>query len=136
MVALSRWAVSRIVTALEDAAVSSAPAYVALYQATRNVIEVKVSLEYARGLPPADDPVVARLQARMRTLADDLIARCMDAGIIAADADPTWVRTVFYALVHEATAPAESTEDTEDTEGHSLDGKTTRVVEKLLHGVG
>lgn len=129
MVALSRWAVSRIVAALESAGIASAPAYVSLYQATRNVIEVKVSLEYARGLPPADDPTVTQLQARMQTLADDLITRCVDAGLIAADADPDWVRTVFYALVHEATSPEVPPE-------LSVDAAATRVVETLLHGVG
>ncbi|MDN5727444.1 MAG: TetR/AcrR family transcriptional regulator [Propionibacteriales bacterium] len=130
LIALSRWATCRIVAALEDAQIGVLPAEQALHRATRNVIEVKVGLEYARTLAPADDPVVAESQARMRELAVGLLTRCREAGLITPGADLDWVLTVFYALVHEA-AVSDRTGGTE-----TPDRIASRVIDTLLHGVG
>lgn len=127
IVAMSRWAIAQIVSALEDAKVESVPPHVALYQATRNVIGVKVSLQYARTLAPADDLVVADLQSRMRSLATALLTRCRETGLIDADIAPEWVLTVFYALVHEASV-ADTTV--------SADERASQVLDTLLRGVG
>lgn len=130
LVALSRWAVGRIVEALEGAQIGVAPAYVALYQATRNVIDVKVSLDFARDLALPDDQIVQSYRARMRGLADRLLTQCRDEGIIRLDVDLAWVRVMFYALVHEATAF--------DVAHRRLSGEplTRLVVDCLLQGVG
>lgn len=130
LVALSRWAVGRIVTALEEARIGTVPAEDALFQATRNVIEVKVGLEFARTLAPADDPIVAELQIRMRDLATALLAECQTAGIISSDADLDWTLTVFYALVHEAAVNGTTSDEA------TPDQMTTRVIDTLLHGLG
>ncbi len=129
LVALSRWAVGRIVAALEDAGIGQDPPQDALLQATRNVIEVKTGLEYARTLSPADDPVVAAYQDRMHHLSFQLLTECQDAGLIATDADLGWVQTVFYALVHEASING-STGANETTP----DQMAARVIDTLLHG--
>lgn len=131
LVALSRWAVGRIVAALESAQIGTAPPYVALYQAVRNVIDVKVGLEYARTLPPADDPVVSGLQHRMRERAATLLADCQTDGLIASDTDQDWALTAFYALVHEASAG--STNEADDPE--YADRAASQVIETLLHGL-
>lgn len=127
IVAMSRWAIAQIVRALEEAKIDSVPPYVALYQATRNVIGVKVSLQYARTLAPADDAVVVDLQSRMRRLATALLNRCQDTGLVDADIDPEWVLAVFYALVHEASIAETSA---------PADERASQVVDTLLRGVG
>ncbi|SJM68909.1 TetR/AcrR family transcriptional regulator [Gulosibacter sp. 10] len=129
LVALSRWAVGRIASALEDAQIGAVAPEEALHRATRNAIEAKTGLAYARTLPPADDPLVAESQARIRELAGRLVAECADAGVIDADADPEWVLAVFYALVHEASVGP--TADDADA-----DALSRRVVDTLLRGVG
>lgn len=131
LIALSRWALGRIVAALEAAQIAVLPAEDALFQATRNVIEVKIGLEYARTLAPADDPVVAGWQARARDLATQLITDCREAGLVDAHIDLDWTLTVFYALVHEA-----SVSGTAGEEGVDVDETARRVVQTLLHGVG
>ncbi|MFT3861137.1 TetR/AcrR family transcriptional regulator [Micropruina sp.] len=130
LIALSRWAVGRIVTALEGAQIGAAPAEDALFRATRNVIEVKVGLEFARTLAPADDPIVSELQTRMRDLATALLTECQTTGIINSDADLDWALTVFYALVHEAAMNGTTSDET------TADQMATRVVDTLLHGLG
>ena len=130
-IALSRWAVGRIVEALSRSKIGAAPAYVALYQATRNVIDVKVSLEYARSLAPPDDKVVRAYQGEMRRMADELLLQCRNEGIIRQDVDLDWARIMFYARVHEATG----TESSSST-GQESDRLTRLVVDSLLHGVG
>ena len=109
----------------------AAPAYVALYQATRNVIDVKVSLEYARSLAPPDDKVVRAYQGEMRRMADELLLQCRNEGIIRQDVDLDWARIMFYALVHEATGTKSSS-----STGQESDRLTRLVVDSLLHGVG
>ena len=130
LVALSRWAVGRIVIALEDAQINVPPAEEALYRATLNVIEIKVGLEYSRTLAPADDPVVAKSQAQMRELAIRLLTQCRESGLIAPEADLDWVLTVFYALVHEAAVSGRA------GGAETPDQIASRVVDTLLHGVG
>lgn len=128
LVALSRWALGRIVAALEDARVHEGPAEEALFRATRNVIAAKVGLEYTRTLPPADDPLVAAAQERLRALAADVLTRCRDEGLIASGVDPQWALTTFYALVHEAAV--------QDSGATAPEERAARVVTTLLHGVG
>lgn len=147
-VALSRWAVGRITEALEQAEIGVAPAYVALYQAARNVIGVKVSLEYARGLALPDDGVVHRYRDRMREMADQLLTQCRDEGVIRDDVDLGWARSMFYALVHEAVlrapalgtpldAPASTTTLNASTDYDATHEHLTRlVVDSLLGGLG
>ncbi len=130
-VALSRWAVGRIVEALSRAEIGVAPAYVALYQATRNAIDVKVSLEYARNLALPDDIVVSRYQNEMKSMADELLLQCRSEGLIRADLDLDWVRQMFYALVHEATGIEDASVSV-----RGVDELTRLVVDSLLHGVG
>lgn len=128
---LSRWAVGRIAEALERASIEVAPAYVALYQATRNVIEVKVSLDYTRGLALPDDPIVSEYQEQMTHTAIRLVRQCQSEGIISNDVDPGWVRVLFYAIIHAATGF-----DSLDAETVDEDTLARRIVDSFLHGVG
>lgn len=130
LVALSRWAVGRIVSALEDAQIGVLPAKEALYRATLNVIEAKVGLEYTRTLTPADDPLVAKAQERMRGLAIQLLTQCRTQGLIASEADLEWVLTVFYALVHEAAVRDVGSDEM------TPEKMAAQVLDTLLHGVG
>lgn len=131
LTALSRWAVGRVVAALQDAQIGTVPPYVALYQATRNVIDVKVSLKYTRTLAPADDEIVAGLQEQMRDLATALLKQCQDARIISPDADLSWARAAYHALIQEVTSPYELPENERSTEQLA-----TQVVNTFLHGLG
>lgn len=103
-IALSRWALARLVNALACAGIDQAPAYVALYQAVRNALDVKVSLAYARDLPQPDDAIVRNYQGQLRRLADALILQCQREGVMRQDVPVAWVRAVLTALIHEATA--------------------------------
>ncbi len=132
-IALSRWAIGRIVEALSQAQIDTAPAYIALYQAARNVINVKVSLEYARNLTPPEDPIVYEYQSKMKKMVNDLLVRCQEEGIIRKDIDLTWTRAIFYAFVHEATGMEIQNASGIKSSGENLAGL---VVDSLLHGVG
>ncbi|TCC41238.1 TetR/AcrR family transcriptional regulator [Kribbella speibonae] len=122
------WASTQLARAVDEARFETAPPLVALYQATANALEVKVSWGFAMNSAPAaseSDEIMAGVVASC----DRLFERLQRAGVLRADVDLIWVRRVYYALLHEV---AQST-DADETDTDTL---ATRVVDTLLRGVG
>ncbi|MEU0739175.1 helix-turn-helix domain-containing protein [Streptomyces sp. NPDC006134] len=127
--ALAAWATRQFHEAVTAARPDTAPPAVALYQATANVLRVKIGWGFAMGALPTDDPEVARVHADVLAQCERLFTRARDTGLLPSDADLDWARRVYYALIHEAAAQAPDTDA-------AVDALATRVVDTLLHGVG
>ncbi|MFB7951836.1 TetR/AcrR family transcriptional regulator [Streptomyces sp. NPDC056045] len=127
--ALATWATQQFREAVEAARPDTAPPAVALYQATANVLRVKVSWGFAMGAFPTDAPEVERVHAEVLARCAQLFTRLRDVGLLRPDTDPDWARRVYYALIHEAAAEAPDTDA-------AVDALATRVVDTLLHGLG
>ncbi|TCC37228.1 TetR/AcrR family transcriptional regulator [Kribbella sindirgiensis] len=122
------WASTQLARAVDEARFETAPPLVALYQATANALEVKVSWGFAMNSAPAaseSDEIMAGVVASC----DRLFARLQRAGVLRADVDLIWVRRVYYALLHEVAQSGDADETDTDT-------LATQVVDTLLRGVG
>ncbi|TCC15950.1 TetR/AcrR family transcriptional regulator [Kribbella speibonae] len=122
------WASTQLARAVDEARFETAPPLVALYQATANALEVKVSWGFAMNSAPAaseSDEIMAGVVASC----DRLFERLQRAGVLRADVDLIWVRRVYYALLHEVAQSGDADETDTDT-------LATRVVDTLLRGVG
>lgn len=124
---LTSWAALRFDDAVRRARPETVPPLVALYQATANVLEVKIGWGFAMSRAPSADPQVAAVHDGVREQCDRLLLRARDAGVLRADVDPDWTRRVYYALIHEATQQPEPTD---------TDMLATLVVDTLLRGAG
>jgi AcrR family transcriptional regulator len=124
---LTGWAAQRFDDAVRRARPETVPPLVALYQATANVLDVKIGWGFAMSRTSSADPQVAAVHARVREQCDRLLLRARDAGVIRADVDLDWARRVYYALIHEATQYPEPTD---------TDALATLVVDTLLRGTG
>ncbi|MEO3868058.1 helix-turn-helix domain-containing protein [Nonomuraea sp. B12E4] len=124
--AMAAWATRQFAAAVEAANPDSTPPLVALYQATANVLRVKLDWGFAMSRALSDDPEVARVHADVEERCSRLFQRARDTGVLRADVDPEWARRVYYALIHEA---AESRDG-------DADAMATRLVDTLLRGVG
>ncbi|MEV6556477.1 helix-turn-helix domain-containing protein [Nocardia sp. NPDC051756] len=127
--AVAAW--RRIAAAVDAARPLTAPPLVALHQATANVIEVKYGAAYALERVESTDPEVAELQADVYAKCDAALGRARADGLIAADADLTWVRRVYLALITETVHGSTELDGTTDPD--TLAG---RVIDTLLRGVG
>ncbi|WPO73341.1 MULTISPECIES: TetR/AcrR family transcriptional regulator [unclassified Streptomyces] len=127
--ALAAWATQRFHDAVEAARPDTAPPAVALYQATANVLRVKIGWGFAMNALPTDAPEVARVHAAVQAQCERLFGRLRDAGVLRPGTDPDWARRVYYALIHEAATEAPETDA-------AVDALATRVVDTLLRGVG
>lgn len=127
--AVAAW--RRISAAVDAARPLTAPPLVALHQATANVIEVKYGAAYALERVDSADPEVAELQADVYAKCDAALGRARTDGLIAADADLTWVRRVYLALITETVHGSTELDGTTDPD--TLAG---RVIDTLLRGVG
>ncbi|MEV6980993.1 TetR/AcrR family transcriptional regulator [Sphaerisporangium sp. NPDC051017] len=125
--AMTRWAAQQFHAAVLAARPDSTPPLVALYQATANVLRVKIGWEFAMSRS-SSDPDVERIHAEVREVCARLLNRARDAGLLRADADLEWARRSYYALIHEAMR--------DGSEGGDADALATLVVDTLLHGVG
>jgi AcrR family transcriptional regulator len=124
---LTGWAAQRFDDAVRRARPQTAPPLVALYQATANVLNLKIGWAFAMSRVFSADPHVAGVHAGVREQCDRLFRRARDAGVIRSDVDLDWARRVYYALVHEATQQPEPTD---------TDALATLVVDTLLRGIG
>ncbi|MFF3221850.1 TetR/AcrR family transcriptional regulator [Nocardia suismassiliense] len=127
--AVAAW--RRIAAAVDAARPRTAPPLVALHQATANVIEIKYGASYALDRVDSTDPEVAELQADVFAKCDAVLARARADGFIAADADPTWVRRVYLALINETVHGNAELDGNADP-----DALAGRVIDTLLSGVG
>ncbi|MEV4222807.1 MULTISPECIES: TetR/AcrR family transcriptional regulator [unclassified Nonomuraea] len=123
--AMTEWATRRFAEAVAAAGPQTTPPLVALYQATANVLRVKIDWGFAMSRAATAGPEVARVHAEVEESCAELFRRAQAAGVLRGDVDLDWARRVYYALIHEAAqSPGEP------------DALATRLVDTLLRGVG
>jgi AcrR family transcriptional regulator len=127
---LAGWASRQLEAAVDEARPTTAPPLVALYQATANVLRVKISWGFAMGTALVKDDEGEGVQGRMIDTCDRLFRRLRDAGALRADVDPVWARRVYYALIHEACQDVAAESDPD------VDVLATQLIDTLLRGVG
>lgn len=125
--ALAEWAAQRLAAAVNAARPDTAPPLVALYQTTANVLSVKVSWDFAMSRASSANPEVVRVHSDIRDMCERLFRRAREAGVLRADADISWTRRVYYALIHEAA---------QNRDGKDAGALATLVVDTLLRGAG
>src|SRR5882757_9125879 len=128
--AMATWATRQLADAIDSARPESSPPLVALYQATANVLQVKISWGFSMNSAFAQGSESERIHAEVVERCDQLFRRAQEAGILRAEVDPVWARRVYYALIHEVCQDV-STSDTADT-----DTLATQLIDTLLRGVG
>ncbi|MGW1340321.1 TetR/AcrR family transcriptional regulator [Kribbella sp. NPDC002412] len=129
--AMATWASQQLADAVEQARPETTPPLVALYQATANVLRVKLSWGFAMNAALAPGNEADRIQAGVVQRCDQLFARLQQTGALRADVDPVWARRVYYALLHEVCQDLSSRGAEADT-----DALATQIVDTLLRGVG
>ncbi len=127
--AMAIWAAQQLADAVEAARPESSPPFVALYQATANVLRVKISWGFAMNSAFADAES-ERIYAGIVERCDELFRHLKKAGVLRADVDPIWARRAYYALMSEVCRDAAG-KDNPDT-----DALATQLIDTLLHGVG
>jgi AcrR family transcriptional regulator len=127
---LAGWASRQLEAAVDEARPDTAPPLVALYQATTNVLRVKISWGFAMDTALAKGDEVEEIQCRILDTCDRLFRRLRDSGALRADVDPVWARRVYYALIHEAC------QDVGTESGPDADTLATQLINTLLRGVG
>ena len=127
---LAGWASRQLEAAVDEARPDTAPPLVAPYQATANVLRVKISWGFSMGTALAKGGEVEEIQCRMLDTCDRLFRRLRDAGALRPDVDPVWARRVYYALIHEAC------QDVGTESGPYADTLATQLINTLLRGVG
>ncbi|MFI1702616.1 MAG: TetR/AcrR family transcriptional regulator [Streptomyces sp.] len=132
--ALAVSAKQQIIDAIEEARPNSAPALVALYRVTANVLRVKNTWRYTLGHATAHTPAAAvALWAEIDAHTVKLLTRAQGEGILAPDADLEWTRQVYYALLNEAlNRPGAD----QDPAAQDPDAQAALVIDTLLHGAG
>ncbi|MEV6410649.1 TetR/AcrR family transcriptional regulator [Kribbella sp. NPDC051718] len=130
--AMATWATQQLADAVEAARPESSPPLVALYQATANVLRVKISWGFSMNTAFAQDGESARIYAGVVERCDQLFRRTQEVGILRADVDPVWARRVYYALMHEACQNV----STADADEADTDALATQLIDTLLRGLG
>src|SRR5437588_10858639 len=100
--ALSVSAMQQLLEAIEDARPASAPAIVALYRVTANVLRVKSAFRFTLTHTTALSEAAAALWAEIDSHTVELLARAQRGGLLADATDLQWMRQVDYALLSEA----------------------------------
>lgn len=92
IVAMKTWASRQLATAVDEARFDSAPPLVALYQATANALEVKLSWGFSMNTALATGNESDQILADVVAACDRLFARLKDSGVLRPDVDLIWVR--------------------------------------------
>ncbi|MEU0088986.1 hypothetical protein [Kribbella sp. NPDC006257] len=119
----------QLADAVDAARPESSPPFVALYQATANVLRVKISWGFAMN-SAFTDPESERIYAGIVERCDELFRHLKQTGVLRPDVDPIWARRVYYAPMSEVCQDA-AADDNPDT-----DALATQLIETLLHEVG
>ena len=130
--ALSVSAMQQLLEAIEEARPNSAPALVALYRATANVLRVKSAWRFTLNHNSSLSEAAAALWADIDAYTVDLLARAQREGLLAETTDLTWMRQVYYALLGEAINRPGAEQNSEQ----DPDALATLVIDTLLHGGG
>jgi AcrR family transcriptional regulator len=136
--ALAVSAKQQLVEAIEDARPDSAPALVALYRVTSNVLRVKAAWRFTLSHTNAHTEAAAALWAEIDAHTVELLTRAQREGLLAPDTDLDWVRQVYYALLSEALNRPGSQSDpaAPPPEAPDPDALAGLVIDTLLHGAG
>jgi AcrR family transcriptional regulator len=131
--ALTLSAKQQLIEAIEEARPDSAPALVALYRVTANVLRVKNSWRYTLSHAAPHSEAAAALWAEIDAYTVQLMTRAQNEGILAQDTDLDWVRQVYYALLTEALNRPGAEQDPAAQDPDTL---AALVIDTLLHGAG
>ncbi|MFJ9106210.1 TetR/AcrR family transcriptional regulator [Streptomyces sp. NPDC102405] len=132
--ALAVSAKQQIIDAIEEARPNSAPALVALYRVTANVLRVKNTWRYTLNHATAHTPTAAlALWAEIDAHTMKLLTRAQGEGLLAPDTDLEWTRQVYYALLNEALNRPGADQDPAAQDPDTL---AALVIDTLLHGAG
>jgi AcrR family transcriptional regulator len=129
--AMATWASQQVADAVEEARPEGKPPLVALYQATANVLRVKLSWGFSMNSTLAMSNESEKILAGVTERCDRLFDRLQQAGILRADLDAIWARRVYYALIHEVCQDLSDRPEEADT-----DTLATQLIDTLLRGVG
>jgi AcrR family transcriptional regulator len=131
--ALAVSAKQQIIDAIEEARPDCAPALVALYRVTANVLRVKNTWRYTLSHATAHTPAAVVLWAEIDAHTVKLLTRAQGEGLLAPDADLQWTRQVYYALLSEA---LDRPGADQDPAAQDPDALAALVIDTLLHGAG
>jgi AcrR family transcriptional regulator len=136
--ALAVSAKQQLIEAIEEARPDSAPALVALYRVTSNVLRVKSAWRFTLSHSTPHSEAAAELWAEIDAHTIELLTRVQREGLFAPDTDLQWTRQVYYALLSEAlNTPGAQPDPTEPTrKTQDPDTLATLVIDTLLHGAG
>jgi AcrR family transcriptional regulator len=131
--ALSVSAMQQLLDAIEEARPNSAPALVAMYRVTANVLQVKSAWRFTLTHNSSLSEAAAALWADIDAHTVELLARAQREGLLAQATDLDWMRQVYYALLSEA-LNRPGTE--QDSAAQDPDVLAALVIDTLLHGGG
>ncbi|WP_405813870.1 TetR/AcrR family transcriptional regulator [Streptomyces sp. NBC_01390] len=131
--ALAVSAKQQLVDAIEEARPDAAPALVALYRVTANVLRVKSTWPFTLRQATTHTEAAAALWTEIDAHTVRLLTRAQHERLLAPGTDLEWTRQVHYALLNEAlNLPGAD----QDSAGRDPDTLATLVVDTLLHGAG
>jgi AcrR family transcriptional regulator len=131
--ALAVSAKQQLIEAIEQARPDSAPALVALYRVTANVLRVKSAWRFTLSHATPHSEAAAALWADIDAHTVELLARAQREGLLAPSTDLDWTRQVYYALLSEALNRPGTQQDPAAADPDTL---ATLVIDTLLHGAG
>jgi AcrR family transcriptional regulator len=131
--ALSVSAMQQLLDAIEEARPNSAPALVAMYRVTANVLRVKSAWRFTLTHNSSLSEAAAALWADIDANTVELLASAQREGLLAQATDLAWMRQVYYALMSEA-LNRPGTE--QDSAAQDPDDMAALVIDTLLHGGG
>ncbi|WP_405613146.1 TetR/AcrR family transcriptional regulator [Streptomyces sp. NBC_00076] len=131
--ALAVSAKQQLLDAIGEARPDSAPALVALYRVTANVLRVKNTWRFTLSHATPHTSAAAALWAEIDTYTVELLTRAQNEGLLARDADLDWTRQVYYALLSEALDRPGADQDPAVQDPDAL---AALVIDTLLHGAG
>ncbi len=131
--ALAVSAKQQLIDAIEEARPDSAPALVALYRVTANVLRVKSAWRFTLSHATPHTSTAAALWAEIDAHTVELLTRAQGEGLLAPDADLEWTRQVYYALLSEALNKPGADQDPAAPDPDAL---AALVIDTLLHGAG
>jgi AcrR family transcriptional regulator len=131
--ALAVSAKQQLIEAIEDARPDSAPALVALYRVTSNVLRVKSAWRFTLSHGTPHSEAAAELWVEIDAHTVELLTRAQREGLLAATTDLQWTRQVYYALLSEAlNLPSPQ----QNSAAPDPDALAALVIDTLLHGCG
>ncbi|WP_405520919.1 TetR/AcrR family transcriptional regulator [Streptomyces canus] len=131
--ALAVSAKQQLVDAIEEARPDAAPALVALYRVTANVLRVKDTWRFTLSHSTPHTAAAAALWEEIDARTVELLNRAQREGLLAPDADLDWTRQVYYALLSEA---LDRPGADQDPAAQDPDALAALVIDTLLHGAG